>query len=119
MCEGGASMFQTVCGNCAGEGLVEQLVYSDCGHEVISDQCEEEGCLCEMMVDLGQRCQNRVAMTLAEPFTPRSFELEVCQECGEGLLKQGYNRVEPFPIVGTQLKAPWERASEEDERDAA
>lgn len=120
MCSGhGFNQFEVICEACWGDGRVLEWVWVDCGHLVESDECEEEGCLCELMVDLGQRCQNLVAMTVAEPFTPRSFELEVCQECGEGLLNNGYKRVETFPIVGTQLKALWERASEQEERDLA
>lgn len=117
MCSGlGSNMFETICEACAGEGRVMEIVYADCGHLVISDDCLE-GCICEMDVDLQTRCSNLGVMIVAEPWTPRAFETFVCQECGDSLIRQGYKRVVTEFPESNQLKSPFERASEESERD--
>ena len=45
-CNGnGFSQFEDPCQNCGGERTVKARVYSDCGHEVESEDCLENGCM--------------------------------------------------------------------------
>lgn len=111
-CDGlGYSQFEPVCVNCTGTGRVREEVYTDCGHSAEDDsECRDEGCMCEVQVDLGVFCAQAYAATVHEPFTPAAFELRCCTEHARDLLDQGYLRGESpmstlFPLEHPPLQS--------------
>jgi len=48
---------------------------------------------CTLRPEPGAHCYNKATMAVREPFTPGMFKLDVCGDCGNELIRQGYIRV--------------------------